>query len=142
MITAVDTSVLLDVFGADPMFGPRSAQALRRCSRQGRLVACEVVWAEVASVFGSPALAREAIERLTVEFSPIGLEAALAAATAWKAYRARGGRRQRVVADFLIGAHARLQAEQLLTRDRGFYRTYFAGLRVVDPSAGRAVEGS
>ena len=45
-----------------------------------------------------------------------------------------GGRRQRVVADFLIGAHAQLQAERLLTRDRGFYRAYFTGLCVLDPA--------
>lgn len=134
MITAVDTSVLLDIFGADPVFGPRSAQALRSCLREGRLVACEVVWAEVASMFPSPPLAREALERLAVEFSALGQDAALAAATAWKTYRARGGRRQRVAADFLIGAHARLQAERLLTRDRGFYRAYFAGLSVLDPA--------
>jgi len=134
VITAVDTNVLLDIFGADQLFGPRSAQALRSCLREGRLLACEVVWAEVASVFPSPALAREAIERLGVEFSSIGRETALAAAAAWKTYRARGGRRQRVVADFLIGAHAQLQAERLLTRDRGFYRACFAGLEVLDPA--------
>jgi len=29
VVTAVDTSVLLDVFGADPEFGARSADALR-----------------------------------------------------------------------------------------------------------------
>ncbi|MBI4876284.1 MAG: type II toxin-antitoxin system VapC family toxin [Acidobacteria bacterium] len=134
MITAIDSNVLLDIFGADPVFGPRSARALRSCLSEGRLVACEAVWTEVASVFPSPVLAREAIERLAVEFSPIGQETALAAATAWKAYRARGGRRQRVAADFLIGAHARHQAERLLTRDRGFYRSYFAGLTVLDPA--------
>lgn len=134
MITAVDTNVLLDIFGADPVFGPRSVRALRSCLREGRLVACEVVWTEVASMFPSPALARESIERLAVEFSAVGQETALAAATAWKAYRSRGGRRQRVVADFLIGAHAQLQAERLLTRDRGFYRAYFAGLEVLDPA--------
>ena len=135
MITAVDTNVLLDVFGADPEFGQRSAGALRACLRQGRLVACEVVWAETASFFPSPAAARGPMERLEVGFSPLDVEAALAASGAWRRHRAKGGRRERVAADFLIGAHARLHADRLLTRDRGFYRACFSGLKILDPAA-------
>ena len=135
MITAVDTNVLLDVFGADPEFGQRSAAALRACLREGRLVACEVVWAETASFFPSPAAARGPMERLEVGFSPLDVEAALAASGAWRKHRAKGGRREWVVADFLIGAHAQLHAGRLLTRDRGFYRACFSGLKILDPSA-------
>ena len=51
MITAVDTNVLLDVFGADETFGERSRTALRRCLAEGSVVACDPVWAEVASFF-------------------------------------------------------------------------------------------
>lgn len=135
MIFAVDTSVLLDVYGADPQFGPRSKVAVRRCLAEGRLVACEVVWAEVASSFPSERAAADALNRLGVELLPMGSDAAIAAGSAFRAYRARGGKRQRVVADFLIGAHAWIHADQLLTRDRGFYRSYFRKLRVLDPSA-------
>ena len=134
MITAVDTSVLLDLFGADPTFGPPSRKAISSCLSEGQLIACEVVWAEVAGFFPSPDAAQGAMNRLGLEFSAIGLEAALVASTAWKGYRNRGGKRDRVVADFLIGAHAFSQAERLLTRDRGFYRTYFSRLRVLDPT--------
>lgn len=134
MITAVDTNVLLDVFGADPTFGLRSRKAVSSCLTEGQLVACEAVWAEVASFFPSPDAAQDAMNRLGVAFSPIELKTALAASAAWKMYRSRGGRRGRVVADFLIGAHALSQAERLLTRDRGFYRTYFYRLRVLDPA--------
>lgn len=42
--------------------------------------------------------------------------------------------RERVVADFLVGAHAMLHADRLLTRDRGFYRKHFARLEILDPS--------
>jgi predicted nucleic acid-binding protein len=52
----------------------------------------------------------------------------------WRDYRRAGGSRERVVADFVVGAHARVRADQLLTRDRGFYRECFGDLRVIDPS--------
>lgn len=39
-----------------------------------------------------------------------------------------------MIADFLIAAHARAHADQLLTRDRGFARSHFGDLRIVDPS--------
>jgi len=52
VITAVDTNVLLDVFGADPLFARASSEALRRCLEEGALAASEVVWAETATVFG------------------------------------------------------------------------------------------
>jgi predicted nucleic acid-binding protein len=97
-------------------------------------VACEIVWAEVSAAFGSSDDARDAMHRLTVDFSPMDASAAMAAGTEFRAYRKRGGARARMVADFLIGAHALTQAERLLTRDRGLYRTYFTGLSVLDPS--------
>lgn len=134
MITALDTNVLLDVFGADPDFGPASGEMLRQCRAEGRLVACEVVWAEIGGAFPGSEAAREANDRLGVEFSPLGADAALAAGAAWTAYRRRGGERRRVIADFLIGAHAANHADRLLTRDRGFYRAYFSELSVLDPT--------
>ncbi len=73
---------------------------------------------------------------LGVQFSPVNETSARHAGSAWQAYRKTGGKRTRVMADFIIGAHALHQADRLLTRDRGYFRSYFAGLRLVDP-AGR-----
>jgi predicted nucleic acid-binding protein len=134
VITAVDTSVLLDVFGADPKFGPSSATALRDYLGAGRLLACEVVWAETGASFETAAEADSALRGLRVDFSALDAPTALAAGKTWRAYRKAGGTRERVIADFLIGAHALAHADQLLTRDRGFYRRYFNELRVVDPA--------
>ncbi|MBI3780525.1 MAG: DNA-binding protein, partial [candidate division NC10 bacterium] len=80
------------------MFGPGSRKALRSCLSEGRLIACEVVWAEAGSFFPSVDATQEAMGRLGVEYSPVGLETALAASRAWRLYRNRGGQRERVAA--------------------------------------------
>lgn len=134
MITAIDTNVLIDIFGADPIFGTLSAATMRRCLQEGTVCACEITWVEVATVFPDREAFLTGIETLGIEFSPIISETAWLAGEVWRKYRQTGGKRERVVADFLIGAHASLQADRLLTRDRGFYRTYFKSLVIVDPS--------
>ncbi len=123
VITAVDTNVLLDVFRNDPRF----------CSSSAALIACDIVWAETAAAFPAQAPFLKAMQTLDVKYSTLGQRNAEYAAHAWRRYRAHGGKRDRVLADFLIGAHALQQADQLLTRDRGFYRPYFKDLRILDP---------
>ncbi|MDN5919986.1 MAG: PIN domain-containing protein [Pseudonocardia sp.] len=134
MITAVDTNVLLDVFGADPTFGPRSRDALTRCLGDGALLVSDLAWIETAAAFPEPAAADAALASIGASYDATGQKAATVAATAWSAYRVAGGPRTRVAADFLVGAHARVHADRLLTRDPGFYRSYFTGLVVLDPS--------
>ena len=135
MTTAVDSAVLIDVLQDEPGWAPRSADALHAASRAGRLVVCDIVWAEVAGRFASPGAATAALSMLDLEFDPLTAPAAADAGRLWRAFRgAGGGRRDRVVADFLVGAHALHQADALLTRDRGFYRRYFKRLRVIEPA--------
>ena len=133
MLTAIDTNVLLDIFGGDPKFGPASAAALRRCISEGAVVACEVVWVETATFFEKEGQYLKAMETLGIVFDPTDQGTALKAGSAWRRYRKKGGTRARVAADFLIGAHAISKCSRLLTRDRGFYRGYFKGLKVFDP---------
>ncbi len=134
MTTAVDTNVLLDIFLADPKFGQSSKLALRQAFQLGSVVACEVVWAEVSGQFSAVAQATVALDKLGIAFSPLSSLSAETSGEAWRAYRARGGTRERVIADFLIGAHAFHQADRLLTRDSGYFRTYYPDLQLVDPT--------
>ena len=85
-------------------------------------------------MFGDHEAAGRALAGFPVTYSAIDVRAASRAGAAWGVYRRGGGPRARVVADFLIGAHALEQAERLLTRDRGFHRQAFSDLVIVDPS--------
>lgn len=133
MITALDTNVLFDILQPDPRFGPASRSAMQRCLDEGALLISDVVWAETVAGFPHSRDGTSALAELGATFSPLTAAAAEAAGVAWRRYRTSGGSRDRVVADFLIGAHATLQADRLLTRDRGFYRRYFTNLTVLDP---------
>ncbi len=138
MITAVDTNVLLDFLKADRTHGTRSREAIRDCLASGSLIASPIVWAEVSTFFeDDPARAGVALDGIGVAFVPDSMECAFAAARSWQRRRRAGGGERRVAADFLIGAHALVHADRLLTRDRGFYRTYFDRLAILDPSAPR-----
>ncbi len=134
MITAVDSNVLIDAFEPDPVFGQPSAEVLRRCVAEGALVACDVVWAEVRASAPSLEALDQGMSGLGIRFDPVGEEAAVLAGAAWMAYRQAGGPRSWLIPDFLIGAHAASQADRLLSRDRGFYRTCFPQLQVLDPT--------
>jgi hypothetical protein len=134
VITAVDTNILIDILEPDPVHGLRSKEALKKCLHEGAVVACDVVWAEVATAYGeNQDELTDALRTMRIGFSAMSYEAALSAARPWHGYRQRGGGRDRIAADFLIGGHASVQAERLLTRDFGFYRKYFASVAVVTP---------
>ena len=134
MITAVDTNVLIDVLGADPRFGPGSRSSLRASLNDGVVIACSVVWAEVIAAFRDPDATEAALMRFPVVYADLNQSAASRAGLAWRAYRVAGGPRERLIADFLVGAHALEHADRLLTRDRGFQRAAFEGLTIIDPS--------
>jgi predicted nucleic acid-binding protein len=131
---AVDSSVLLDVLTADRVHGERSREALRAAYDTGPLVACEIVWAEVRAHFQTDADFADAMRKFGIRFDSIFDDAAAKAGQLWREIRReKGASRVRVVADLLIGAHALIQSDALLTRDRGFYRSRFKGLRIVEP---------
>ena len=133
MRTAIDSSVLLDVLKPDQAHLEASLAALEAASARGALVVCDVVWAEVGGGFETRQEWEETARSVGLELVPTSEEAAWAAGRVWVEHRRAGGRRTRVVADMLIGAHASHHADALLTRDRGFFRRCFPDLEVLAP---------
>lgn len=130
MITFVDTNVLLDVFLPDPQWGEKSKRALDQAYIDGSLVINEIIYAELAPQFPEKSLLDETLKTLGIRVILLDLDSAYAAGTKWKKHLEAGGKRDRVLADFLIGAHAEKSSEKLLTRDRGFYKKYFTTLNI------------
>ncbi len=134
MITAVDSSVLIDLFHADPSFLAASMRALSHCQSEGKLVVCETVWAEVAASVSDAKAMAVGMSGLGVALIPGDEHSASEAGRMMHLYKRHGGKRERVIPDFLIGAHALVHADRLLTRDDGFFRTYFRDLKVMKPT--------
>jgi predicted nucleic acid-binding protein len=134
-VIAADSSVLLDLLTGDAAFGTASAEALARALSQGEVVVSEAVVAEVQTLLDTRETVMESLKEFGIRFEPMSEAAAVRAGHMQRRYRDRGGRRERVVADFLIGAHALLQCDALITRDDGFFRDYFKGLRLIVPRA-------
>ena len=133
MTTAVDSNVLIDLIGGRTLFTEASISALDAARMDGALIICPVVAAEISGHFSTPGALLSALAGMQIAIEECGAGALHLAGTAFIRYRQRSAKaKERMLADFLVGAHAQHHADALLTRDRGYYRTYFPKLHVVD----------
>ncbi len=133
MALAIDSSVLLDVLIAGAADNNSSTNALVTAAERESLIVCEVVVAEILPSLGDESLNDFLID-WGIRFVPSSLATARLAGEHFHNYLERGGKRGRVVPDFLIAAHAQLFAGRLLTRDDGYARDYFQSLVIVKPA--------
>jgi predicted nucleic acid-binding protein len=142
MITAIDTNILLDILIPNEHFYESSASALGEAAGAGSLVISDIVYAELCIHFETQGECDRFLESIEIRVQALAREAHFLASRVWRTYRKQGGKRSRILADFLVGAHAQRQATRLLSRDRGFYRKLFPSLDLCDPTEPKARKGN
>ncbi|MCC6440357.1 MAG: type II toxin-antitoxin system VapC family toxin [Rhodanobacteraceae bacterium] len=134
---AVDTSVLIDLLG-DDVRADAAETSVREALTLGPVVVCEVVVSEITAGLGHGDEIMDVVEDMGLRYLPLERRAAIRAGEMQRRFnqrrRASGqGIALRTVPDFLVGAHALLQCNGLITRDAGFFRDYFKGLKLIVP---------
>ena len=132
MITALDSSVIIDVLVGDPIFGQKSLEALKHYYDLGKLILCDTVGAEIVPALPDRNL-KKFMDAWHLELLPGNWQQAELAGCQFADYRKRNKSAKKILPDFLIAAHAQMNADQLLTRDRGYTRDYFDQLKIVAP---------
>jgi predicted nucleic acid-binding protein len=139
MAVAIDTNVITALWNEDNSLNQIARKALDAAFLRGRMVVSGVVYAELLA---APSRTEQFVERFMQE---AGIEveweiSEMILRTAGSAFRGyaerrrkqRSAERRRILADFLIGAHAMVKGHKLLTLDAGMYRAAFPRLQLAD----------
>ena len=137
MRTAVDTNILSALWSGEPLASTVS-EVLDQAATDGGLVVCAAVYAELLA---HPKAKLDFVENflsatgISIDFDlgePVWREAsARFAKYAIRRRASRGGRAKRLLADFIVGAHALIRADRLLTLDQTRYARDFPDLEQI-----------
>lgn len=156
MITAVDTNILLDILIPGEPHSESSKRLLDKHLSSGKLILCEVVFAELAARFPAEQELRLFLAETGMRLVPSNEKSLHLAGMRWAGFAKKSRKdrfscsncgnifevacpqcmavltkRQLVLGDFLIGAHALVHADCLLSRDLGVYKSNFRDLKIV-----------
>jgi predicted nucleic acid-binding protein len=138
MTTAVDTNVLVALWDTDDALNRHAQRALDEAQSRGALVISAPVFAELVAY---PARNARFVDTFLNE-TGVAVEWNLdesvwrLSAEAFQKYASRRRKQReigprRILADFLIGAHAQRSGYRLLTMDQGIYQAAFPRLMLV-----------
>ena len=131
MAILVDTNVLVDIAVRDKNWLEWSRRQL--AAAQGLLIINQVIYSEFSVRYSSPDEVDFLLPADDFQRESLPWAAAFAAGAAFRRYRQSGGGRDRVLPDFLIGAHAVIRGYSILTRDPKGYRSYFPTVELITP---------
>ena len=142
MISAIDTNILLDILIPDERYAESSKSLIEKFKEKGRLQICEIVYSELASQFPLSEELELFLQDTGINLQHSNRKSLSIAGERWEKYAAGRSQslqcsniiscRQHIISDFIIGANALAHADLLLSRDRGYYKTYFKELVVKD----------
>jgi len=135
MTTSVDTNVIVALWDTDPVLSSAVQLALDSAFHRGELVIAAPAFAELMAAPGRSEAFLETFFRETgirIDWQ-LGEVVWRAAGRAFQTYAARRRKQgesgpRRILADFLIGAHALRRGYRLLTLDDHLYRAAFPQL--------------
>jgi predicted nucleic acid-binding protein len=134
-MTLVDSNVLLDFVTGGQPWANWSREQLERAALDGPLFINAVIYSEISTRYASVDAVDSLLFELQIEVAPMPRQALFLAGNAYLQYRAAGGTRTGVLADFFIGAHAATESLPLLTRDIRRYRNYFPTVILIAPES-------
>lgn len=129
----VDTNILVDLREDGAEWQRWSFRAVADARLTGEVVTSAVTIGELATRSGTLNELAQLCAGFGIRIAPLSAAGAHRAGLAQRAYRAAGGRREKLLADFLIGGEAETLNATLLTRDPSHYRRYFPDLTLITP---------
>ncbi|WP_152045119.1 type II toxin-antitoxin system VapC family toxin [Aureimonas psammosilenae] len=135
--TLVDSNILIDILsgGSVPEQRDWSEARLSDAALVGVVCLSAVAWAEISQPYRDERYLQAILRSFSFIYEALPFSAAFPAGQAHRLYRERGGKRERTLPDFLIGAHASVAGHRLLTRDAARYRAYFPDLDIIAPDS-------
>ena len=156
MTVAIDSNIIFDILLPDPKYHKSSLDLLVNFATTDKLIISEIVYGELSSQFRDKNLLDSFLNDANIILEHTPTNGLWIASRAWKKYTSRRSeklqcskcgsfkqvkckkcgstikRRQHIISDFIIGGHAASRADKLMTRDRGFYRSYFKELKLIN----------
>jgi predicted nucleic acid-binding protein len=129
----VDSNLILDIFLDDPKWADWSVAALANASCDSALYINQIVYTEVSIGFEKIEDLESALHAGGFQMLEIPKEALFLAGKVYLKYKRGKGTKNSPLPDFYIGAQAAVLGLDLITRDKGRYRTYFPTVRIICP---------